>query len=331
MKVIAEVGSNWKTKEDCLHAVNLASACGADAVKFQMFTFQELYGFDYRTAPWYLPDLGIGLPKPFDPAWLPDLKIKADAAGIEFMCTAFSPSGYEIVNQYVKTHKVASAEMSHVRILEKLQEFGKPVILSTGAHGSRDIDEALKVLNPDPHSVVIQVTLMYCVAAYPAHEIDFRQMQELFDLFGSEWPYAGIGYSDHSTDVLCIPKLAQDHAATVLEKHFNPMDYKDTPDAGHSLNCDQFKKMVKHLRGELPFAWGSGEENEMVTTHNRRLLATKGIEPGDLLEEGRNFGIFRSLCKDTNGLSPFAIGSVNGRASRSQKRPGEAIGLGDFE
>lgn len=280
-----------------------------------MFTHKELYGLD-GTMRYELPS-----------SWLTELSLRAKQEGIEFMCTAFSPQGYDIVNHYVSTHKVASCEMAHIGILDKLRSFGKPVILSTAAQGRWDIGMALDRLghndlkNPGP-----DVTLMYCVGAYPARTIDFRHMDELKKAFG-----VNVGYSDHSTDVLCIPGLAHDHGATVLEKHFNPFEYTDTPDSGHSLNCNEFTKMVKHCRGELEFVWGSGEENEMRTTHIRRIVATIDIQPGDTLKLGHNFGIFRSLTRDTKGMSPFMATGCEGKRAVNQILAGQGIGPGDIQ
>lgn len=319
MKIIAELGSNWRTKEDCLKAIHLAKAAGADVIKYQLFTLNELYGLGDQESPYSLRS-----------TWLPDLKAKSDAVGIEMMCTAFSPEGYDLVNPYVNTHKVASAECTHVRILEKLKSFGKPVLVSTGAHTPADIQHSLVKLGAvkcaDFEGPLLPVILMYCVASYPAQEIDMRHITRLKEIFNLP-----VGYSDHSTDIFCVPRMAQAHGAIVLEKHFNPFDYKDTPDAGHALNCDQFKKMVKHLKNELPFVWGSGEENEMRLKHNRRLIAIQDIEEGTTFTEGTNFGIYRSLREDTAGLSPFMVDEVNGKQATRAIMAGSSVTPGDFK
>lgn len=308
--IIAEVGSNWRTLEDCLHSISMAKACGADAVKFQLYNARALYGT-------------YDVPQPegtLDPEWLPKLKAKADACGIEFMCSAFSPELIDKVNPYVNIHKVASAELTHVRMLEKLKTLGKPFILSTGASGSQDIKWALEVLEGVP------VVLMYCVAAYPARLVHFGVMRALGERFGLP-----VGFSDHTTDVRIIPGAAAEAGACVIEKHVN-FEGVDSPDAPHSLTLDEFKIMVKNLRKEtLGCVIGpESSETPMILRHNRRLIATRDIATGETLEEGKNFGIYRSLKDDTHALSPFKIGLVHGRSAAKPIKAGDGIGPGDF-
>lgn len=318
--IICEVGSNWQTLDDCLHSIAMAKACGADAVKFQAYTRQALYGF--TRSEFEMPMQGV---LPLD--WLPLLKAKADACGIEFMCSAFSPELVDAVDPFVNIHKVASAELTHVRMLERLAGKGKPVILSTGASGIEDIRIALNFLTSD-NSRKVPVVLLYCVAAYPANEVNLDCIPALRERFGTL-----VGYSDHTTDVLSIPSGGVSRGACVLEKHFNALDTDTvTPDSGHSLDVRSFKLMVSAIRGEVRADLGvAPEETPMILRHNRRLIATRDIKPGEALREGENFGIYRSLKDDVKALSPWAIGQVNGRVAKGAIRAGDGIGPGDIE
>lgn len=312
--IIAEVGSNWTSLDDCKRSIVQAKQAGADAVKFQAFNKRSLYGVD----GFHSLDYSATMPGELPLDWLPILAQKARDTGIEFMCSAFSPELVRAVDPYVSIHKVASAELTHLRILESVRDAGKPVILSTGASGPIDISQARMVLGAGT-----SVILMYCVAAYPARDIDFRMLDELSSRF-----HCPVGYSDHTTDYGVTPRTAVERGACVLEKHLTAIE-ADTPDRPHSLTVDEFRRMVQSIRGERPFSWGSGEEQDMITRHNRRLIATKAIKAGQALKEGVNFGIFRSLVDDTRGYSGFAVGQVHDRAAAKDLQAGQAIGPGD--
>jgi sialic acid synthase SpsE len=337
--IIAEVGSNWRTLDDCKLSIAMAKRAGADAVKFQAFTHEALYGYESYVQTQARAD-GYPIPGELPIAWLPILAQKARDTGIEFMCSAFSPELVRAVDPFVSIHKVASAELTHLRILEAVRDTGKPVVLSTGASGPEDIRQALSALTEKPRLINASpmalehwdqwkpapVVLMYCVASYPARGIDFRMLDALRDRF----PGFPVGYSDHTTDYGVIPRAAVERGACVLEKHFTAIE-ADTPDRPHSLTVDEFRKMIQSIKGERPFAWGSGEEKEMQLRHNRRLIATKEIKAGQAFIEGENFGIYRSLREDARGLSGFAAPALNGRVAAKAIQAGDAIGPGDFE
>lgn len=315
--VIAEVGSNWETLEHCLYSIEVAKRCGADAVKFQLFTRHALYGIELDNR---IDQAFCGRSPFLDPAWLPALKEKADACEIEFMCSAFSPELIEAVDPYVNIHKVASAEMCHVRMLGKLKAISKPVILSTGAHDEKEIDMAIAHLGATP------LVLLYCVASYPARDVDVEVIPMMRHQFQKL-----VGFSDHSLSAIAIPRSAQAAGACVIEKHFTAYPELETPDRGHSLRPAEFKEMVEALQNRLPRVAGRPiiAERDMVLKHNRRLIATKDLEPGDLLKEGENFGIYRALKNTYGAISPFLIDRLDGAVVKNKLRAGDGIKWGD--
>lgn len=235
MKIIAEVGSNFKTIEDCLNSIKIAKECGSDVCKFQLFTPHDMYGSGDLLSSYY------GKSPYLHPDWIPSISAKCLEVGIELMITAFSSAGYQHVDNFVRTHKIASGEITDLDILAKVNSFKKRVYLSTGGASMSQVAKALSRLKDCP------VTIMYCVTAYPARVVDFRHLEELRDNFGSNYLY---GYSDHSTDVLNIPLSAVKHGCSVIEKHVNFTSHTDTDDAPHSLSTDEFKLMVKSIRGD---------------------------------------------------------------------------------
>ena len=99
--IIAEIGSNWISLQGCIDSIWQAKECGADAVKFQMFTHEELYGVP--------GDDTFDLPRGF----ISELAQHCKAIDIDFMCTAFTADGVKFIDPFVKMHKVASSSASN--------------------------------------------------------------------------------------------------------------------------------------------------------------------------------------------------------------------------
>lgn len=313
MFVIAEIGSNWSSLDDCLTSVSQAEKCGADAVKFQLYDADVLFGPGLAVVA--RPSIGQ-----LNVDWLPKIKEKCDSVGIEFMCSAFSPEYLKAVDPFVKRHKIASSEMCHVRILEAARECNKPVLLSTAAQHKEDIWRAIETLAP------CETTLMYCSGSYPSNRTNPAAIHEMQE----EFPGFEVGLSDHSKEVYLTAYMARWQNATVIEKHVNFV--KSTgADAPHSLDGEEFADMVRLVRGHYP-VWGSPtkQEESFVTTHKRRLIATRDIAVGETLKEGHNFGIYRSLKPEEHAFIPWMINAVDGNTCMKPIKAGDGIGPGDI-
>lgn len=241
--VIAEVGSNWSTLEDCLKSIDMAADAGADAVKFQLFTQEELYGYN------------VGLPRDHElpRAWLIDLAERAHGRGLEFMCSAFSSVGVLIVDSLVSAHKIASAEASHPGIVQACRDSNKPTFVSNGA---LEKSEFLSLLALDWKAGVIPT---YCRASYPSNDAQPWRM--------AAWD--GIkALSDHSPDV--FPVSLPLYGYNAIEKHVNFVGAKG-PDADHSLSAKDFARLVRFAR------YAPEDEHppeDMIRMHRRRMVTT---------------------------------------------------------
>lgn len=338
--IVAEVGSNWANLDHCLESIKVAKECGADAVKFQLFSPNDLYGpglVQWNCIKWLSDtECWIDYQTPYlNPFWLPLLKAMADECEIEFMCTAFSPEMVAAVDPYVLVHKVASSDLCYLQLLEAVAKTGKPVLLSTGASTEAEIRQAIAYFpkrdDDDRLYGSNGVILLYCVASYPAKSIDLRVI-DILDTLASKTSCFGVGLSDHSTDYVGHPVSAGSNPGVlVLEKHFTAYPELATPDRPHSLTPSEFKTMVQHIRGDIqPKIGPTDEERDMLLKHNRRLIATREIALGDVLEYGNNYGAYRSLVEDKRGLSPFHWQTVEGTTARLAIPRGTSIGEGDF-
>jgi len=240
------------------------------------------------------------------------------------MCTAFSPGGYQLINQYVDTHKIASAELTDINILNQVSQFRKPVYLSTAGSSMTEVRYALMSLRP------CSTTIMFCVADYPSRIVDFRHLQLLKETFGPNYSY---GFSDHSTDVINLPMKAKEMGCSVIEKHVNLVNAKDTPDAPHSINADEFKLMCRYLMGETPSYEDVANQcnQQMIKMHKRRFIVTKEIPQGGEIKIGQNVDILRSKKVSDNPVMTFKHWDANGKAVNKLKIVGDTISYQDID
>ncbi len=303
--IIAEIGSNLDYLNQALESIQMAKTVGADAVKFQCFKAEELNA--------------VGLVQMDIYEWLPKLADKAKECQIDFMCTAFSPKGLEIIDPYVTSHKIASSDNQYTELLEAAAKTDKFVYVSTGGSSVKDMAYPLSILGR-------KAILMYCNSEYPSVNHDLGVIDELRSVYN-----VPIGYSDHSIDIY-TPFLAwQAHEAVVIEKHFNPLGFCSA-DSGHSLDYDNFANMVCRLcinSGGSPMAPSTGE-NAMVQKYNRRLVATKAINIGDALEYGKNVLSLRSIMPCDDPIAPKDSGLIRNKRAKTPFNPGDSITCGGF-
>jgi sialic acid synthase SpsE len=238
--IIAEIGSNCfkhrdakRNLDNAIRQIGAAREYGADAVKFQFFTSEELWGPDCRGTTF--SELQDKYALPFH--WLEDLKKACDRAGLEFMCSAFSVGGFDIVSRYVKRHKLASPEVRAKNLFNYLFDKPKPVIFSLGCVTTRELPTFLERMRPK--DVVLE-----CVSKYPASMVDY-------DLHNIRQANCLWGISDH-TPGSQLAVLARSKGACYFEKHvdFFPDEGGETPDRCVSISGNEFQKYVHAIRDQ---------------------------------------------------------------------------------
>jgi N-acetylneuraminate synthase len=338
--IIAEAGSNWRMghlkrdREMAKALIRVAVDAGADAVKFQTYRPETVYVANAGSSS-YLEQQGKNeamqemfqdLAMPYE--LIPELAEYCQSQKIAFMSTAFSPQDFAAVDPFVSVHKIASYEISHLRLLELAAKSGKPLILSTGASREEDIAWAVDYFREKGGR---DLTLLQCTAKYPA---DSRSMnlQVIPWLKRRFSVYAGL--SDHSRHPVYAPLSAVALGASCIEKHYTLHNDLPGPDHSFALTPQELKEMVAAIReGEKMLGSGFKEvldaEQELAQFARRGLQATQDIGKGEVLLEEENFAILRPGGQ-TLGVHPKWLGELQGkRASRSLKA-GEGIQPGDW-
>jgi sialic acid synthase SpsE len=327
--VIADVGSNWKTSNDSTdnfimaqRHIHDAAKAGVSAVKFQYFTDEDLYGMPGPNK-WTLP-----------PEWLPELAAYAAKNGVDFMCTAFSPKGYGIVDPFVNVHKVASSEMEDIGILNRLIALEKPFLISTGGACTAEVQRVAAYLTEHELRANCDFAFLECVAAYPAkiadYNLRFLDWRCWLGYSEHECAYSPVkGISDHTlSNVVALTSVGL--GATVFEKHYAAFDLTSTPDKCVSIGTQELCRYVGEIKDAFS-ALGDGHkiarpsEYDMTLRHRRRLKVIAPVAQGETLKVGVNFGSFRSLTLDPEAEAPHALFAYDGKKAKRNLSPGDSI------
>lgn len=229
--IIAECGINaCGNLELAKQQIDLATACGCDAVKFQIYDTDRLYNGD-RTVKSY---------KDSQRGWFSykNFRVLADYSPIEWFAAPFDEEAVALLEDIgVSRYKVASRSVIDHKLLKSIAKTNKPVIMSTGKHNTDIVKAALDILGKN-------VTLLYCVTDYPTKvkDLNFGRMTKMAEMFNL--PY---GFSDHSTGIWASIEAVR-LGAEVIEKHFTTYRGLDGCDQICSLEFPEMKLLVKSIR-----------------------------------------------------------------------------------
>lgn len=314
--IIAEIGANFDQDiEKAKKLIRAAKKCGADCAKFQSFKAERIVsanGFSSMKlngvhGSWGRPVHEVFKDAEFPREWHKEISEYCKEIGIDF---STSPYDFEAVDLCVELDlpfiKIGSGEITWLEMIEYISKTKKPVFLATGDSTMSEIDEAIRVIESTGNNNLV---LMQCITNYPskiesANINVIKNYQNAFNVL--------TGYSDHSPGpVVSLGAVAL--GALVIEKHFT-LDKSDAgPDHPHSMDVNEFKVMVDHIR-ELEVAMGTSrkvvveEESETVYVQRRSLYSKKFIPKGNIIERG-DIDVLRPAL----GVQPKYIDIVIGK------------------
>lgn len=198
--------------------IDEAKACGADAVKLQ------LYDVDKIKKPWQSRYMELLVTQPtFEE--VKELKEYADKVGIDMFASAFDVErvGWcEKLN--FKWHKLASRSIYDTELIKAMEATGKPIIASLGKIDERGIP---KIKN---------CQYLYCVSEYPAYITGLPEFGEVYT-----------GFSDHTVGCYWTREAVK-KGATIIEKHFTLSHDLPGHDIKGSADPTEAKDFITYCR-----------------------------------------------------------------------------------
>src|SRR5579859_505765 len=242
--VLAEAGMNHDGSLGIAERmVDVAAECGVDAIKFQLHDADAETTRDAPSPPYFTSETRYEYFRrtAFDDDGWARLRDACAAAGIDFVCSAFSVEAVERLERIgVDRHKIASGEVTNLPFLERLARTRRPLLLSSGMSSWAELDAAVEVLRrADTDFSVLQCTSEY---PCPPEHVGLNMLPELRVRYG-----VPVGLSDHTTgQYACFAAVAL--GATVLEKHFTLSKRLYGPDAALSAEPDELADLVRGVR-----------------------------------------------------------------------------------
>lgn len=283
---VAEVSSNHNQDLDrCLAFVDEARRIGCDAVKFQLFTVDQLFSPDTLERN---PNLKGRKKFELPPDFLPAITRRCQERGIQFACTPFHLEAVKQLEPYVAFYKIASYELLWDDLLVACARAGKPVVLSTGMATLEEVRRAVNILQ----SAGTDTTVLHCVSSYPTpiQDCNLAAIETLRRLTPK------VGWSDHSVSPAVIYRAVHRFGAEMVEFHLDLADAQGEESRlglGHCWLPDQIGPVIQATRDgfladgdgvKMPVAsetpdvkWRADPEDGLRPLQSTRIEAAKPI------------------------------------------------------
>lgn len=329
--IVAEVGFNHNGDVAlCRQMIQAAKENGADAVKLQTFQADKLYSKRFIANDPDNPQKKIPLYEFFKRSELTPLEYKALFAyardlGIPLFSTPFDEGSLDMLADLgMPAVKIASPDLTHIRLIKQAASKNLPVVLSTGMGNFDEIARAVDAVRDEGND---RIVLLHCVSNYPARheEMNMRCLHELQNRFK-----VPVGLSDHTTDHLSA-LVATALGAQMIEKHFT-LDRK-LPGADNAMSIEPHElKELKRATENVGKILGDGvrklqpSEEPVKKTARRSLVACRDIAPGTVLSAE-----MLSQKRPGTGIPAEELKKVLGRKIKSQVLAEEVLTWDNIE
>jgi YrbI family 3-deoxy-D-manno-octulosonate 8-phosphate phosphatase len=323
--IISEIGNNHQGEiELAKKLIDISHEAGVDAVKFQKRDNAALLTEKGFSKP-YLGEHSFGKTYGEHREYLELnkeefglLKQYAESKSLIFFASVWDEPSLDVLEGIdVPLYKIPSADLTNLKLLEKVAEIGKPTILSTGMSYLHEIDTVVEAFLRKNDKLI----LMHCVSIYP-HPPNLANMRMIETL--RRRYHLPVGYSSHE-DGIFVTSAATLLGAVAIERHITVNKNMRGSDHKASVEREELKELVGLVR-LYDKARGDGlkdvlpGEIELRKKLGKSIVASRDIQQGEVL----NWENIIYRCAN-NGMCVLDLDRVLGKTTRCPIRRDELI------
>ncbi len=323
--IIAEIGVNHDgSLRRAMELVDIAAACGADAVKLQLFSADRLMSHESVFAAYQQDRCADATPaemlRRYEllPLEVAQIVQAIRNRGMVPLATPFSLEDVKTIEHLrLPGIKIASPDLVNRPLLTAAAQIGVPLLVSTGAATMDEVVMAAGWLG----EVRAAFALLHCVSSYPTpvdqlHLSWIRELQTACTV--------PVGYSDHSTEILS-GALAVAAGACIIERHLTYDKTASGPDHAASSDPAEFHAYVRQVRAAEIMC---GRESKRILDIDRdvrrvsrqSLFLARDVVPGDILDEQA-----LTIQRPGTGIPAAAMPMAVGRRVRLSATKGQPL------
>jgi len=245
--ITAEIGINHNGDiELAKKMIDIAKEAGCDAVKFQKRTVEKVYSKEVldspRDSPWGTTTRDQKMGLEFNEKQYDMINDYCNKKDIEWYASAWDIDSQLFLRKYnLKHNKVASAMLTHKKLLEVIAEEKKHTFVSTGMSTMDEIRQAVGIFKK--HDCPFE--LQHSNSSYPMNpdEANLRCIETLRKEFN-----CNVGYSGHEAIgyIICVTAVVL--GATSIERHLTLDRSMYGSDQAASLEPAGMNRLVRDIR-----------------------------------------------------------------------------------
>ena len=311
LEIIAEIGSSHDGSiGNAIKLVEIAAKAGFNSVKFQHHIFKDESLNDALNPPYfkqesreeYFNRIQFSMDD-----WILIKKV-CEQNKINLIVSPFSFIALEeLISLDIKNIKIASGEISNLKLLDSSAKLSELLYLSTGMSDYEEIDKTIEFLSARRK----QLCLFQCTSKYPCPPEDIGlNLIEEFGSYSNKFTDFKVGLSDHSLgNVASI--LSVGAGALIIEKHICFSNAMYGSDAVNALEVSKLPNYINQLREAYSIKNSKSDKKispelmEMRQIFCKKLVALKDIPKGSKISES-NIGLRKTSKRSLTSPDYFA-------------------------